>query len=94
MACMLALLGGLDCIVVRLVVMEMLGEGRSQRRLLEAGGVGRGLGAKLGEIEIRACAVADIHGLVEAALGVDTVGDNAIDGDGDDFDDDFDEGAD
>ena len=61
---------------------------------LEAGGVGRGLGAELGEVEVGARAVADVHGLVQAAFGEDAVGDDAVDGDGDDFDNDFDEGAD
>ena len=60
----------------------------------EAGGVGRGLGAELGEVEICAGFIAEVHGLVEAAFGVESVEDDAVDGDCDDFDDDFDHGAD
>ena len=90
----LALLGGLDRVVVGLVVVQVLGEGSGYGCFLEAGGVGRGLSAELGEVEVRARAVADVHGFVEATLREDAVGDDAVDGDGDDFDDDFDEGAD
>ena len=90
----LALLSRLDSIVIRLIVMKVLREGRSHWRLLKARGVGRGLGAKLSEVEVGASAVADVHGLVKAALGEDAVGDNAVNGDGDDFDNDFDEGTD
>ena len=61
---------------------------------MEARGVGCGLGAELSEVEIGAGTVAEVHGFVEAALGVEAVEDDAVDGDGDDFDDDFDEGAD
>lgn len=61
---------------------------------LEAGGVGRGLGAQLGEVEVGAGAVAEVHGFVEAALGVEAVEDDGVDGDGDDLDGDLDDGAD
>lgn len=61
---------------------------------LEAGGVGGGLGAELGEIEVGAGAVAHVHGLVEAALGVVAVEDDAVEQDADDVDDDLDDHAD
>lgn len=61
---------------------------------VEAWGVGRGLRAELGEVEVGAGAVTEIHRLVEPALGVEAVEDDAVDGDGDDLDDDLDEGTD
>lgn len=61
---------------------------------MEARGVGRGLGAELGEVEVGAGAVAEVHRFVEAALGVEAVEDDGVDGDGDDLDGDFDDGAD
>ena len=60
----------------------------------EAGGVGRGLRAQLGEVEVRASFVADVHGLAELAFGVVAVEDDAIDDNGDGLDDDFDDAAD
>lgn len=60
----------------------------------EARGVGRGLGAELGEVEVCAGFVAQVHGFVESAFGVESVEYDAVDGDCDDFDDDFDQGAD
>jgi len=77
----------------------VLGDGvgvvqRRGARALEARGVGRGLGAELGEVEVGTGAVAEVHGLVEAALGVEAVEDDAVDGDGDDLDHDLDNGAD
>ncbi len=78
----------------------VLGEGvgvvvqRGGARAVEARGVGRGLGAELGEVEVGAGAVAEVHGFVEAALGVEAVEDDGVDGNGDDLDDDLDDGAD
>jgi hypothetical protein len=60
----------------------------------EAGGVGSGLGAQLGEIEVGAGAVAHLHRLPELALGPEAVEDDAVDDDAEDFDDDFDDAAD
>ena len=90
----LPLLGRLDGVVVGLVVVEVFWEGGGHGGLLEARGVGRGLGAQLGEVEVGAGAVAHVHGFVQAAFGENAVGDDAVDRDGDDFDNDFDEGAD
>lgn len=59
----------------------------------EAGGVGRGLRAQLGQVEVGASFVADVHGLTKLAFGVVAVEDDAIDGDGDGLDDDFDDAA-
>lgn len=67
---------------------------RGGARALKARGVGRGLGAELGEVEVGASAVAEVHGFVETALGVEAVEDDGVNGDGDDLDDDLDEGAD
>ena len=65
--------------------------GRAER---EAGCVGCGLGAELGEVEVGTGFVAEVHGFVEAAFGVEAIEDDAVDGDGDYLNDDFDEGAD
>jgi len=67
----------------------VLGIGRRHRT--EAGSVGRGLGAQLGEVEVRAGAVTDVHGFAKALLGVVSVEDNTVEDDGDTFEDDFDE---
>lgn len=61
---------------------------------LETGGVRCRLGLQLGEVEVATCFVADIHGFMEAALGVVAVEDDGVDGNGDDFDKDLDESAD
>lgn len=63
-------------------------------RAREARRVGGGLRAKLGEIEIGASSVSDVHGLVQAALGVVSVEDDAVEQDADDLDDDLDDDAD
>ena len=89
-AVVLALLGDVDVVVV----LQVGAEGGAHGSLEEAGRVGRGLGAQLGEVEVRAGAVADVHGLVELALGAEPVENDAVKGDGDDFNDDLDEGAD
>ena len=68
--------------------------GAEAGRFGEARRVGRRLAAELGEVEVGAGAVADVHALVEAALGADAVEDDGVDGYGEDFDDDFDESAD
>jgi hypothetical protein len=52
------------------------------------------LGAQLGEVQIGAGLVADGHGLPELPLGPEAVEDDAVDGDAEDFDDDFDDTAD
>lgn len=44
----------------------------------EARCVGRGLGAELGEVEVAAGFVAEVHGFVEAAFGVESVEDDAV----------------
>ena len=66
---------------------------RARRHGTEAGGVGRGLGAQLGEVEIGAGAVAHGHGLAELALGPEAVEDDAVDGNDKDFNYDFDDAA-
>ena len=71
----------------------MRGEGGGHWRLLEAGRVWRGLDAELGQVEIRTSLVAGVHGLVQPSLGVEAVEDNGVDGDSNDFDNDFDESA-
>lgn len=86
-------------IIVVVVGFAVLGEGVGVlqgrgARAVEARGVGRGLGAELGEVEVGAGAVAEIHGFVEAPLGVEAVEDDGVDGDGDDLDGDLDDGAD
>lgn len=48
----------------------------------------------MGEVEVGAGFVAVVHCLAELALGVVAVEDNAVDGDGDGLDDDFDDAAD
>lgn len=60
----------------------------------ETRGVGSRLRAKLCEVEIGAGAVTNIHGLVQAALGVVAVEDDAVEQDADDLEDDFDDDAD
>jgi hypothetical protein len=52
------------------------------------------LGAELSEVEVRASAVSDIHGLPETLLGVVSIEDNAVEDDGDTLEYDFDEAAD
>jgi hypothetical protein len=51
------------------------------------------LRAQLGEVQIRAGAITHGHGLAELALGPEAVEDDAVDGDDEDFDDDFDNAA-
>jgi hypothetical protein len=60
----------------------------------EARRVGGGLRAKLSKVEVRASSVSDVHGLVQAALGVVSVKDDAIEQDADDLDDNLDDDAD
>lgn len=64
------------------------------RRSWETRGVGSRLRAKLCKVEIGAGAVTNIHGLVQAALGVVAVEDDAVEQDADDLKDDFDDDAD
>lgn len=59
----------------------------------EAGGVRGRLGAELSEVKVGAGAVADVHGFAEALLGVVAVKDDAIEDDGDGFEDHFNETA-
>jgi hypothetical protein len=65
----------------------------ARRHGTEAWGVGCGLRAELGEVEIGAGAVTHGHGLAELALGPEAVEDDAVDGDNEDFDYDFDDAA-
>lgn len=60
----------------------------------EAGGVGGGLGAELGEVEVGSGLVAHGHGLPELALGPEAVEDDGVDDDAEGFDYDFDDAAD
>ena len=62
--------------------------------LLEARGVGSGLAAKLGEVKVGAGTVAEIHRLMKASLSIVAIEDDSVDGDGDDFHNDLDKGAD
>ena len=78
----------------RVGILDAGGEGGGHGRLDEAGRVGCGLGAELGEIEVGAGAVAHVHGLAELALAVEAVEDDAVDDDGDGFHHDFDDAAD
>lgn len=55
----------------------------------EAGCVWGRLGAQLGEVQVGAGAVADVHGLAQLALGPVAVENDAIDHDGEEFDDDL-----
>ena len=89
-----ALFGGVDVVGVGVVVVEGGAEGGGHGGFGEAGGVGGGLGAQLGEVEVGAGFVADVHALVQFALGVEAVEDDGVDGDCYYFDDDFDDGAD
>ena len=86
-ALLLALLGGVD------VVVQVRREG-GRGAGLEAGSVGRRLGAQLGQVQVGAGLVAQVHALVQLALGPEAVEDDAVDGDGDDLDDDLDDDAD
>jgi hypothetical protein len=52
------------------------------------------LGAELGEVQVRAGAVAHGHGLAELALGPEAVEDDAVNDDAEKLDDDFDDAAD
>jgi len=68
---------------------------RESRRLgTETGGVGSGLGAELGEIEIGSGLVAHVHGLVKLALGPVAVENNAVEGDANNLDHKLDDNAD
>ena len=44
----------------------------------ETWGVGCGLRAELGEVEVRTSAVTDVHGFAEALLGVVSIEDDAV----------------
>ena len=89
------LFGGVDVVGVRVVV-DGGAEGGGHGGFIvgETGGVGGGLGAELGEVEVGAGFVADVHALVEFALGVEAVEDDGVDCYRDYFDDDLDDGAD
>ena len=62
--------------------------------LLKPGGVGSRLRAELREVKIGTGAIPKIHRLMELTLRIETIKDNAVDGDGNDFDDDLDKSAD
>lgn len=67
------------------------GVGRGERA--KAGCVGCGLRAELSEVEIRAGTVTDVHGLAKTLLGVVAVEYNAVEEDGDAFQDNLNETA-
>ena len=85
----LAIFGAVDRVVVE-VSWERWGHGS----FLEAWGVGCRLAAKLGEVKVRAGAVPEIHRFVEPTFRIEAVEDNAVDGNCDYLDDDFNKGAD
>ena len=90
-----AFLGFAHFVFLVVVLVVHLGwESRCHGRFDESGGVGRGLGAELGEVEVGAGAVAEVHGFVEFAFGPDAVEDDAVQEEGDYFDDDLDKAAD
>lgn len=64
------------------------------RHWAKAGGVGSGLGAELREIEIGTGTVTLGHGLPELTLGPESVEDDAVDGDAENFDNHLDDAAD
>lgn len=71
--------------------------GRLGRVACEAGeawGVGSGLQTQLGEVQIRSGLVTSVHGLHQAALSPEAVGDDAVNEEHENFDDDFDDGTD
>lgn len=70
------------------------GAGKHGRLGAESGSVGSGLETELSEVEIGAGTVTHVHGLVELALAVVAVEDDAVQGDADDLDDDLDDDAD
>jgi hypothetical protein len=70
------------------------GDSSKARGTGEARRVGSGLRAKLSEIEVGAGSVSGVHGLVEAALGVVSVKNDAVEQDADDLDHDLDDDAD
>ena len=76
------------------VVMEVSGKGWRHGSLLESWRVGRRLSPELGEIEIRAGAVAEIHRLVKLSLRPVPVEDHPVKRDDNDFDHDFNDCAD
>ena len=86
-----ALFGGVEVVVG---VVDGSAEGGAHGGFGEAWSVGGGLRAQLGEVEVGAGFVADVHGFVEAAFGPVSVEDDGVDGYCEDFDDDFDDGAD
>ena len=68
-------------------------EGGGRHRPRVARRVRGGLRAQLGEVEIAASPVAEIHGLAKPPLGPIAVEDDAVDDDGDDLDHDLDDAA-
>lgn len=60
----------------------------------EARRIWHGLGSQLCEVQIGSSAVADSHGFSELALGVEAVENNAVDGNGKNFNNYFDNAAD
>jgi hypothetical protein len=66
----------------------------ARRHGTEARGVGCGLRAELGEVEIGTGTVAHGHGLAKLALRPEAVEDDSVDGDDKNFDYDFDDAAD
>lgn len=76
------------------VVVEMSGEGWRHGSLLESWRVGRRLSSELSEVEISAGAVTEIHRLVKLPLSPVSIEDHAVKCDDNDFNHDFDDGAD
>jgi hypothetical protein len=60
----------------------------------ESRGVRGGLRAQLSEVHVGPGAITEIHGLGKATLGVVAVEDDAVQSDGDDFNDNLDDDAD
>ena len=85
----LALLSNIDVVVVVQVGSKSGGHGG----LLETRCIGRRLGAQLREVQVGAGTVTDVHGFMELTLRAQAVEDNGVEGDCNDFDNNFNEGA-
>lgn len=87
-------LGRMVVAIFSRLVVEVSGERWRHRSLLESWRVGRRLSPELSEIEIGACAVAEIHGLVKLPLSPVPVEDHPIECNDNDFNHDFNDCAD
>jgi hypothetical protein len=90
----LAVLGGRKRVDVHGVAGWWSPAAGARRHGAESGSVRCGLGAELGEVQVRAGLIAGGHGLPELPLGPESVEDDAVDGDAQYFDDDLDDAAD